>query len=126
LEKGDTYYFIDSIWEIYATKFNNEKIDNYRINAWNAFLTRKEAEKELEIINLRGKLLRSKYEMGVGKKWVKWERNHFIGYEWGDVFSSHWAWSFTGMDLWYFNDKVDDFIEKNKEDLEKYFKLLQE
>ena len=124
LKYWDSYYYLKS-WDICDTQLYNDEIDSFRINTWIAFLTRKEAEKELEIIELRWKLLRSKHDMGVGKKWVKWERNYFIASEQGDIFNSNWVWSFTGMDLWYFTDKVYDFIEKNKEDLEKYFKLLQ-
>lgn len=122
LKEGDLYFYINGLYQISISTWLNSWIDNENWDIWNCFLTREEAEKELEKRKLITKLLRSKHEMWLNKKFVKDERNYFIYEEEGKLHMSYYEHINTLPILWYFTES-QEYIDNNKEDLLRLFEL---
>lgn len=69
LKNGDTYYLIDVDGEVINATWNNDNIDNNSIQIGNAFLTREEAEFEVERRKIETEMiwLGGRRKFGLGK-----------------------------------------------------------
>jgi len=144
LKEGDRYWFVvpvierlvpsvissiaqvptDMYNDVFSCEWGAYGVDFARRNTWNCFLTQAETEKELEKRTLITKLLRSKHEMGLNKKFVIGEENSFI-FQWHNSSIYYSVTNDTNLIpiLWYFSKDSQEYIEKNKTDLLRLFEL---
>lgn len=94
LKKDDTYYLIDIDGEVMNAIWNNMYIDNDFRKIGNIFLTKEEAEFEVERRKIETEMLR----LGGRRVFKKGENNYYIVCD----FDSNY-------DIWVFNNKSDGF-----------------
>lgn len=94
LKKDDTYYLIDIDGEVMNATWNNMYIDNDFRKIGNIFLTKEEAEFEVERRKIETEMLR----LGGRRTFKKGENNYCIVC----YFDSHY-------DIWIYNNKSNDF-----------------
>lgn len=120
LKEGDDYWFLNGFWIVTIT-WSGCEYDKISKDIWNCFLTKEEAEKELEKRKLITKLLRSKHEMWLNKEFLRDDNNYFIRNISG--ISMWFSYADILPILWYFSKDSQEYIDNNKTDLLRLFEL---
>jgi hypothetical protein len=80
LKEGDVYYTLENEWSIHRNAFYEYVYDEKVISMWNTFLTREEAEQELNKRKSLAKIKKWSWENDNGYEFDDDEENYYIQY----------------------------------------------
>lgn len=124
---GEKYWYIDDKFELHNAKFTNSLYDDNKIETYNCFQTKEEAEQEAEKILIRRQLEDIAKRLNKGEKF-DWKRNQskwYLFWDWNyEKIRSYECFNFQGGEVYCLDRNFKDVAirEIGEEKLKNYLR----